>query len=255
MTIHDIIARFFLSFSHETMIISLTLLGYIFYDRRKWGTAIYILLFTMIFSKFLKNIWQIPLPLHLVLEGYAFPSGHMQGATVFYGWIMLQCRSIIVTLICSGIMLGVAFGLLHFGYHIPRDIFGALGFALLTIALYHYLLTKFFVNKEEMSGVFLAVIGLLLIFQLPSIIFLWLAEGALVGFSVGWIIAKSAPMPMGLWNKMITLATSLAGVGVIKFLAGIIVASPAAVVFITYGLVGLWIGVTPWLTTRVDLSK
>lgn len=255
MTIPDMICRFFLSFSHETALLPISLIGYTFYNRRRWGSALYILLFTMILAKFLKNIWQIPLPEHLGIKEYTFPSGHMQATVAFYGWVMLECRTKTVAAICSIIMLGVAFGLMHFGYHIPRDILGALGFAAVTLAIYRFLLIKFFINTPERIGILLSVIGLILIYQLPSIPFLWLPEGALVGFSIGWNIAKSAPMPIGLWNKVATLVVSVAGVAGIKFGVGLTGNPSAFVIFITYALVGLWIGVTPWLMARLSRLK
>ena len=251
MTTIDLLARAFLACSHETMVLPIILVGYTALDRRKWGTAIYIMLFTMILSKFLKNIWQIPLPMHLGIKDYAFPSGHMLFTVTFYGWIMLQYGHKILAFICLGIMLGVTFGLMHFGYHGLRDIFGGIGFGILTLAIYNYIISKFFADNPEKIGLLLAPLGLLMIFLMPPITFLWLPFGALSGFAIGWNITNTTPIPATLRTKALMLGVSILGVALLKFAATLLPAS-ALTIFITYALVGFWIAVAPRCLPRTD---
>ena len=73
-------------------------------------------------------------------------------------------------------------------YHIPKDIFASLGFAGLTL-LSTFILLKFFSNKTERLGLLFCLLGLALISlyprSAPHLPHLWMAEGGLLGCSVG----------------------------------------------------------------------
>ena len=117
MQLLDIVAKFFLIFGQEFVLIPLIIFGFLALNKKTYGHAIFLLLFTMIFSAFLKSIFQIPLAEHLNKTGYAFPSGHMQTAIVFYGWLFIAHKNTLVRSLVSIILLGIGFALIQQKYH------------------------------------------------------------------------------------------------------------------------------------------
>ena len=189
----DFIARGFLFFTHGGLIILLITIGYLGFKRETFGKALYLLLFTMIFNAFLKALWQIPRPDNFQPgfhhSGWAFPSGHMQTASVLWGYFALEFRNKYFWAFVLILLTGIAFGLIHFHYHVLRDIVGAVLIGGFTLILYYYVLKIAFFQKYLSSlGLILAILSapLLLVFQsFPSSV--PLAEGGLIGFSLGWI--------------------------------------------------------------------
>ena len=113
----DIIAKFFLIFGQEFVLVPLIIIGFLTLNKKIYGNALFLLLFTMIFNAFLKPIFQIPLAEHLNKTGYAFPSGHMQTAIVFYGWLFIAHKNTLVRSLVSIILLGIGFALIQQKYH------------------------------------------------------------------------------------------------------------------------------------------
>lgn len=85
-------------------------------------TLLFMCAFATLFNSYLKSIWQIPLPITANSNGWAFPSGHMHFACVF--WLTLAL-SIGRQYFYAAIPLLVALGyaLVAKGYHYPADIF------------------------------------------------------------------------------------------------------------------------------------
>ncbi len=133
----DIITSFFLSFSHDTIIIPFVMMGYIWLDRKLFFNAICVILFSIIFNSALKITFQIPLSPLLNKEGFAFPSGHMQSSAVLYGWILLHTQNLFYRISIIIVLLGIACSLVNRGYHNYYDILGAAFFASLLLTSYH----------------------------------------------------------------------------------------------------------------------
>lgn len=118
---------------------------------KKWKPVfgLLVLLIASIFvGEYLKSIFKIPLMFDPTR--YAFPSGHTQFSTVFYGWIcyrlvqntthhFLKIFYIAVTL-C--ILILATASIVHAGYHLWRDILG--GFVSGGILLYLWTRVKWF---------------------------------------------------------------------------------------------------------------
>lgn len=138
----DIFYRFFLAFSHSTLILPLIIIGYIWLDRKNFFHATCLLLINVIFNFALKASFKIPLS-PTVGEGFAFPSGHMQATIVFYGWLLKSTPNLIIRGCILTLFIGVAFGLVHFGYHNHFDTIGAIFFGTLLIFVYNYSLQHF----------------------------------------------------------------------------------------------------------------
>ena len=113
----DIVTSFFLSFSHDTVIIPFVIIGYIWLDRNLFFNAICLILLSIIFNSALKITFQIPLSPLLNKEGFAFPSGHMMSSAVLYGWILLHTQNLFYRTSIIIVLFGIAFSLVHCGYH------------------------------------------------------------------------------------------------------------------------------------------
>ena len=131
------LAKFFLLFSHYEILLPLILYGLTFH-RKYFLTPTLLLLFTMALTPILKSIFAIPYSPELVAKlgknGFSFPSGHMQSATVFYGWFLFKNSNKFLCIILTLIVTGVGFGLIYEGYHNIYDVFGAMFFAMITIS-------------------------------------------------------------------------------------------------------------------------
>lgn len=138
-----------------------TVAGLIFHQRRLYERMACFLFFAMIFNKFLKHIFRIPLFPHLG-TGYAFPSGHMHSTLMFYGYVLYRVRDRRIRALMLAIMLGEAFSLVYFRFHDLADLLGALGFSLVEILCYHQLTSKFGEERGERYAL-AAAIGLALL--------------------------------------------------------------------------------------------
>jgi len=132
----DAVARFFLGFSHFLLILPMLALGFIFLNKNIFYHALCIMFFSSIINIALKVTFQVPLAPFLNKTGFAFPSGHMQLAMVVYGWLALKTANSSLRALISFVLLGIGFGLVHFGYHTVFDVFGGVFFASLLITFY-----------------------------------------------------------------------------------------------------------------------
>ena len=130
------LAHFFLFFDQWPFMLGLLSGGFILGNRTLFYHTACITLLSMIINVALKHTFQLPLSLNIGHIGYAFPSGHMQLAAVFYGFLALHTkkpRLYLLTLILLG---GIGFGIVHFNYHNWTDIGGAFFFAVFILGGY-----------------------------------------------------------------------------------------------------------------------
>lgn len=127
------IAEFFLLFSHATIIVPLVFAGVIWVDRTIFLQVICLVLFSMILNIALKNTFQVPLAATLHKAGFAFPSGHMQTATVLYGWLALKFHNLYFRIFTIIVLTGIGMSLVYMGYHNYFDVAGAVFFAMILI--------------------------------------------------------------------------------------------------------------------------
>lgn len=185
-----------LALSNPSTYIIVSFLGIFFLKEERYVKALFLVVFTMFYNIWLKNLFQMPLPPDLGLKGFAFPSGHMHSAVVFWGWLALEYRKKWLYGATFLLYTWIAFGLIHHKYHYFIDIIGALGFGALTLGLY-YAINKISLFRKNIGLLGLAI-GILLIgfmLLLPNItekLYLWKAFGVLVGFT-GVLIVWSQP--------------------------------------------------------------
>jgi len=63
----DYLAKFFLAFSNDILLVPLIIIGFLYVNHRTYGQALILLLFSMVFNKVLKEYFAIPLNSNLNL--------------------------------------------------------------------------------------------------------------------------------------------------------------------------------------------
>lgn len=143
----DIITHIFLLPSNKYFLIPFIIIGLCTTKRSYIFKSLIILLLTLIINPLLKSYWQIPLAPHLG-NGFAFPSGHMQAAVVFWGFLAWEIdkAGIYLCVLCG--LVGMGFSLVHMGYHQYLDVFGAVIFGLTTLLGYGIILNSLKLSKS-----------------------------------------------------------------------------------------------------------
>lgn len=190
----NIITQSILFFTTEFFIISIMSIGFLTYNKEIFGKTLFIILFTMVFNTYLKSLWQIPLPIEINKNSWAFPSGHMQIAIVLWGWLTWSFKTRLFSIFSCLLLIGIAVSLVSCGFHNILDISGAVFFGVISLILYNFLLKIPLLSKQNkpLIGIFLSVLTIPLIFLIPkSYTHLWVAQGGLLGFSLGWYLNEN----------------------------------------------------------------
>lgn len=162
-------------FLKDYLVFSIVLFGIIFINRDLFLRVAVLCLSGIVLNVVLKNIFQVPLNPLLNKDWYAFPSGHIQLATVFYGYLLyvykaehLLTRLAVWTLFLAYLILESTF-LLHFGYHTYLDIIGGIIAGVLWIIVFERLMNiRFFQHEFKRLIVFLTGISYF-VYLLPKI--------------------------------------------------------------------------------------
>ncbi len=220
------IASFFLSFSHDTIIIPLVILGYIWVDKKIFYNAICLILFSIIFNFVLKNIFRVPLSPSINKQGFSFPSGHMQSSVVLYGWLLINTQNLIYRALIITLLICIGSSLIYVGYHNYFDILGAIFFAVLLIFAYCLLLSR----KEKSLELIIFSCSTILIIYIAVfygiVEHLWMAYYSIIGLITSKKVFAKYHTTQDLKNKI--LAT------VICFVAIFIIKAFFAIKFISY---------------------
>jgi hypothetical protein len=249
----ELIADIGLFFAQPFVMASILIVGFLFRNENMFGRTLFLLLFTMIYNVYLKSIWQMPLP--PPLEGFAFPSGHMHSAVVFWGWLAVEYRKIWFSEIIFLLLCFSGYGIVYHGYHYPIDILGAVGFGILSMILYSLLQRlSYFKEKPYRNGFLLSLLGLCILFLLPAEgrkPHVWQALGVLFGFSIGWWLRQRYLLPsFSVKQKMILLLVTFSGGGIILLSSTQLPFATHTVVFIKCLLVAFWVASCKLLITK-----
>ena len=166
-------------------------------------------LFTIIYNVYLKSIWQVPLP--APLEGWAFPSGHMHTAVVFWGWLAFEYKKLWSWTMSFFILCLCGYGLLFNVYHYPIDIVGSVGFGTLSIFLYALLnKTPAFKKQPALNGILLFLVSAVILLKLPTYALkphLWNAFAGLGVLACAWVIVALNSQRMDLMRSSVAQPT------------------------------------------------
>ncbi len=109
-------------------------------------------------------------------------------AVVLWGWLAWEFRSKALYAFVSILLTGIGFSLVYLGYHYPVDIAGAVVFGMVTLLIYGLVLSLTQKHHASLIGLGLLPLTLAMTYLLPrSFTHVWLAQGAVLGFSLGWL--------------------------------------------------------------------
>lgn len=176
--------------------------------------------FSTLFNCLCKNFFQINRPdfaLHLVKvqDSFGFPSGDVQVATVFWGYIFINRGLSAFKYIYLIPIIGIGISRIYLGVHSIYDVIGGIGIGLLTLYIWQKLLhriilkdSKNFIHKDYwfflMSTIFL--------YSIISKESQWsylatLSIGTLIGFGISlqWTTDSKVFIPMDICNAILFL--------------------------------------------------
>jgi hypothetical protein len=200
MSFMDAVARFFLLFSNDIKVVLLVIVAGLCSNQSKaWGQALSLMLFAAVFNTLLKNYYAVPLADFIKEPGFAYPSGHMHTATSLYGWALLHSSLLWLRFSLLALIVGTGWGLVHFGYHVPVDVFASVGFVLATFIACKLILnnSKFMKTPALFSILFMiltfmCLVGIYYQTNTPPGKFYHCSLYAYVslGFSLSWFISS-----------------------------------------------------------------
>jgi membrane-associated phospholipid phosphatase len=198
-------------------------------------------------------------------SGGGFPSGHTQGAVVFWGYLAFRFKNAPFRAIAGFLILGIPLSRLYLGVHFPIDIAG--GYAFGAVLLYGFIKAE---NNFESWRQQMGLKGMLAAaFCLPLLLALTVsgdktavsAVAALAGLGIGFLLENRyiGFKPARNWGHrtaafILGMALfALIYLGLKSLFTGL---EPTALFrYMRYGLVGLWGGIgAPWLFTRIKWS-
>jgi len=136
----------FLKLSHQPILMSLMFLGLIFVDFKYFKNVIYLIGLSLIFNLVLRSYFKVPLVAWLNKPGFAFPSGHMQNASLIYSAIAFRYSKTWLNYLLGSVLFGIGICLVQKGYHNLIEV--AAGFAI-GFGLAHLTQTTKFHNNIE----------------------------------------------------------------------------------------------------------
>ncbi|MBN8511996.1 MAG: phosphatase PAP2 family protein [Rickettsiales bacterium] len=219
----EIITKLFLSFSHETVILPLIIIGYIWFNQNVFFQAICLLLSSMLLNAALKVTFKIPLNPELGKTGFAFPSGHMQSTTVFYGWLYSHFKNFKFRIFIIFILSGVGYSLVYNRFHNYLDVFGALFFGILLI-LSARLVIKKYPKIYDLICITFASLLMLYIYLMNTLTnYNWMVYLALIGIIFSHrIFVKAFDIVLTKRLKLLNTLIAILLVGCIKMMFGLI---------------------------------
>lgn len=144
----------------------------------------------------LKNIFQIPRPditTHLVSvhDPFGFPSGDVQVATVFWGYLLFANRNLWLQSLSTILIMGVGLSRVYLGVHSIYDVMGGLFTGLLLLLIWHRFLKKQILTGENVQYWLLLTLTLFLYILFSR----GLSTPPMVGMSVGALVGFGIALP------------------------------------------------------------
>jgi membrane-associated phospholipid phosphatase len=207
-------------------------------------------------NDFLKHIFETARPTADVVTtviketNFAFPSGHSQGAVVFWGVIAWEIKKAWATTLAVVLMFSIGISRLYLGVHWPIDVLG--GWLIGAVIVGVYILYDSQISKREFNIKLLPKIILILI---SGVCFYFISPessvmvGTYVGLAIGYFLEKEyinfTPRSVW-WYQILKVVVGIIGVAAIKELVKIPFESLPLEYEnlydgIRYALIGFWI--------------
>jgi membrane-associated phospholipid phosphatase len=194
-------------------------------------------------------------------EGYGFPSGHTQSATVAFGYLAHAVRRPAAYIAGVTLILAVGLSRVYLGVHFPHDVVGGLAFGVALIILFAWAVPL----VERRWVAWPRTVRYLLAIAVPPVaVAVWPVKdmasslGALAGFAVGALIeveqVRFVPSGSAL-QRALRFLLGFAGVAALYFGLTSVLPGGIAWRYVRYGTVGLFGSlVAPWLFVRLRLA-
>lgn len=187
MDLYSIASKTILFSTGKLFILPFIALSYHLYDRLVISRATYLLLFTFILNKLLKETCADPLQFSF-LQGLDLPSGHMQSAAAFWLYLAWETEKKLYKLLSLLYCAAVGFSLIYLKYHNLNDVVAGFGFGVISAWIMSKIsYINFFVKREYSLPIFFNIIGLSIMYFLLSNTYpaLWISIGGFTGFAIG----------------------------------------------------------------------
>lgn len=203
----------------------------------------------------LKEIFRTPRPDPAVVRviypesggGYAFPSGHAQGATVFWGAIAWQLKKAWAWIAALIVIIAVGISRLYLGVHWPIDVVGGWVIGAVILGLF-----VIYEKTHPVRGISPKTIPLIIIVLAFGTVLFFIHHGdtavrvigTLVGMSIGFILEEEYILfdPKSVWwYQVIKVVAGIAVVFAIKVLVKMILPDAPVSHVVRYFIMGLWI--------------
>lgn len=194
-------------------------------------------------------------------EGYAFPSGHAQGSTAFWGFLALKLNRPLAWLGAALMILLVSISRIYLGVHWPIDILGGLGIGIILLIAYSFMakadLEQIPLKHWMIGSICAAVILYLLHPQGDGPMTAGFLLGALPGYRLELRYVKFKE-DAALWQNIFKLILGLAVLFVLRIVLKPLVSwLPGGIDYvIRYGFLGMWATLgAPFVFTKLGLFK
>lgn len=148
-TVINTLAQFFGLLGHGYFFPALMVLGLFTKHRKDILRLVPLICITLFLNYALKQYFQKPLPAWMNTSNYAFPSGHMQSAAVFWGWVYLHTKQWrLAQRVLPIILLGIGWQMIHRGFHDIVDVAGGAVVGAALLAGYFYALNHSVLGKH-----------------------------------------------------------------------------------------------------------
>lgn len=244
-------------------------IGFLFWnvDKRLGFRLGAVLLSSQTLNAYLKDLFHTPRPSPKAVRvlmpewagGYAFPSGHAQGATTFWGFLALEIRRAWFFVLAVVMVILVSLSRLYLGVHFPVDLFGGFLIGVTVLIVAH----KVLVTTDQGFAFDALPVKLVLALGLPLLFLLFSRSGEIVklvgllmGISAGYALEEEyirfeEKQPVGI--QIFKTFVGLSGMFILRLALKDLF--PAWPIFglVRYLIVGLWATAgAPWVFARLS---
>ncbi|HAF66510.1 MAG TPA: hypothetical protein DCG91_01815 [Clostridiales bacterium UBA9857] len=258
------------SFGSEHFYVAALAFIYWIWDKHKGYRLAMVLLSSMLVNNWLKFACAIPRPqpsnkVRVIFPetggGYAFPSGHAQGSTAFWGFLALKLKTPLAYVGAAVLIFLISFSRIYLAVHWPIDVLGGVAIGLLLLVAYSPLaqidLLKIRLRTWIVGSIIAAAILYLLHPAGDGPLTVGFLLGALIGYRLEllYIQFKEEAAPLqNLIKAVLGLAVLFLLKEALKPVVGWLPEGFSVVV--RYCLLGLWATLgAPFVFTKLGLYK
>ena len=230
--------------------VCITALAYVFFQQQeikeKISKLLFLIFFNMPMNGAFKCLFKLEVATPYGASFYAFPSGHMQFATIFLCWIALSWKKPWFNYAVPAILALRGWALIIENHNSIIDIIGAIIAGLLVVACYNLIYKLTHEKIAQRIGFLITFICSLFMVMLPyAIDFQWASVGGALGLTIGLLFLPHLNHKHSFIQAICKSLLAFCGSGIILVLIN------------TLHMRFFWIGFSCasmlWITVGVDL--